>query len=87
MAAFEDSRKQFARSALKILTYYGFDGIDLDWEYPTSGGGIAQDKQNFVALLKEIKTAISPWGLGLSVAVGVDDKILSDGYNISSIAR
>jgi chitinase len=31
---------------------YGYDGLDLDWEYPAKRGGAAADKENFVYLVK-----------------------------------
>ena len=38
---------------------YGFDGADLDWEYPGADdrGGIPADTQNYVALCKEMSAA------------------------------
>jgi chitinase len=50
----------FTQSLVDIVNDYGFDGVDLDWEYPCSGAaGIEHspdDKPNFtawVALLRE----------------------------------
>ncbi len=57
------SRAAFAQSCLDFILEHGFDGVDLDWEYPV-GGGLAgnaarpQDKQNFTLLLKEIRETL-----------------------------
>ncbi|XP_030755722.1 acidic mammalian chitinase-like [Sitophilus oryzae] len=83
MASSQDYRDKFADSVLKFITYYNFDGIDLDWEYPTSRGGIAEDKDNFVVLLKTVKEKISPWGFQLSIAVGAETIY----YNIPEIYK
>jgi chitinase len=44
------------------MNKYGFDGIDIDWEYPISGGiakGRPEDKQNFTLLMAEIRHQMS----------------------------
>ena len=46
MASESWSRKTFIDSVLEFLPKYGFDGIDMDWEYPTFRGGAPADKVN-----------------------------------------
>lgn len=59
MAASSSAREQFINSAIDYAHQYGFDGIDLDWEYPgdLSRGGTDDDFANFVELLKELQSA------------------------------
>ena len=61
-AATDASRKAFASSCVTFMKQYGFDGIDIDWEYPVSGGlnaGTPADKQNYTALLREFRTELN----------------------------
>ncbi|MCH9611815.1 MAG: hypothetical protein S4CHLAM102_02890 [Chlamydiia bacterium] len=59
MAASSDGRSQFIQSAIDYAHQHGFDGIDLDWEYPgdLTRGGTAEDFANFVTLLSEMDDA------------------------------
>lgn len=64
MAATEAGRKAFALDCARVIRQYNLDGIDLDWEYPTSSAaGISsspEDTENFTLLMKEIRSAIGP---------------------------
>ncbi len=56
------SRQRFAQSCVQMMGQYGFDGLDIDWEYPVSGGlmpGRAEDKQNYTLLLAELRTQLN----------------------------
>jgi hypothetical protein len=46
MAATEAARNTFADSVVTFVQKYNFDGLDMDWEYPTQRGGTPQDKVN-----------------------------------------
>jgi chitinase len=63
VALTEQSRTIFAESALEFILKYGFDGIDVDWEYPVAGGEAdninrPEDKQNFTLLLKKMREVL-----------------------------
>ena len=60
MASTEQNRIKFADSCVEFIVKYKLDGVDLDWEYPVSGGLITNskrqnDKQNFTLLLMTIR--------------------------------
>jgi chitinase len=49
-----DMRRQtFATSAVKLVTDWGFDGVDIDWEYPTN----EVERDNLVKLLAACRAA------------------------------
>src|SRR5690606_28015979 len=62
MAANKDNRKKFAGDCARIVREFNLDGIDIDWEYPTSkAGGISaspDDTRNFTWLMKDIRKSI-----------------------------
>lgn len=52
-------RQKFADNLVSFMTRYGFDGVDLDWEYPGApdrGGLEEKDIPNFVKLMKTLRT-------------------------------
>ena len=62
MAADPNGRTQFINSAIAYAEKYGFDGIDIDWEYPSyvGRGGGSNDLANFLALVQEFRAAAGP---------------------------
>jgi len=59
MAATKENRQSFARDCRRIVDEFGLDGIDMDWEYPTSSeAGISSspdDTENFTLLMEELR--------------------------------
>ena len=60
-------REKFAASCVDFVVEQELDGVDLDWEYPVSGGAPGMvhrpaDKQNFTKLLQELRTQLDRQG-------------------------
>jgi chitinase len=62
----EASRAKFARSCVALAGNYGFDGVDIDWEYPAyqieQGKGRREDTRNFTLLLAELRRQLDERG-------------------------
>ena len=94
MAADPGTRANFIGSTIAFLRRHRFDGIDIDWEYPTSIGlrcaagdhpcDRATDKQNFVALARELRSALDFAGAAdgkrylSTIAAGADRNFVFD---------
>ncbi len=65
LASNADSRARFVNDAMYIVNQYGFDGVDIDWEYPDAG----QSATNFEALMTALSNALKPQGKLLTAAV------------------
>ena len=62
MASDPALRESFAASCLNLVKTYGLDGIDIDWEYPTSSAaGISsspEDTDNFSLLIAQLRLTL-----------------------------
>ena len=77
MAADAANRKSFADDCLRVINEYKLDGVDIDWEYPTSSSaGISSspnDTKNYTLLMAEIRKSIGDEKLlTLASSVGAD---------------
>ncbi|CAH1249434.1 CHIT1 [Branchiostoma lanceolatum] len=83
------NRRTFIETSIPYLRARGFDGLDLDWEYPH-----AEDRVNFALLVQELREAYDaedvPTGkerLLLSAAVSAGKTHIEAGYDIPTLAR
>ena len=62
MAANDEYRRAFAADCDRLVKEFALDGIDIDWEYPTSSmaniSSSPDDTENFTLLMQDIRAAI-----------------------------
>ena len=62
MAAKDEYRRAFAADCDRVVKEFALDGIDIDWEYPTSSmaniSSSPDDTENFTLLMQDIRAAI-----------------------------
>ncbi|MGL5084451.1 MAG: glycosyl hydrolase family 18 protein, partial [Clostridium sp.] len=100
------ARKTMAKEVAELLDYTNFDFIDLDWEYPAdvrpadnvdlkndegNPDAIPEDKQNYVLLLKEIRSELNKLSLKtgkkyeISIAIGMSHYKTQIGIDVPKI--
>ncbi|KAM5443139.1 putative chitinase [Microsporum ferrugineum] len=64
-----ENREKFANNVLDFLNQYGFDGIDIDWEYPGAPdrGGHKEDTKNYVEMVKTLRKVFDKSGRKLGI--------------------
>lgn len=62
MAANDEYRRAFVADCARVVKEFALDGIDIDWEYPTSSmaniSSSPDDTENFTLLMQDIRAAI-----------------------------
>lgn len=64
------SRAAFIKSLTAFMEKYGFQGIDIDWEYPGAPdrGGVPADTENLVSLVKEMRESFgTKYGISATI--------------------
>lgn len=80
MASSESSRQAFVKNVRALITKYGYDGVDIDWEVPN-----AQDTSDCTTLMQELRNGLPSPRL-ISMAVTADPQNYGQGFNIPALA-
>lgn len=82
-------RSEFAQSVKSLNTFFGADGIDLDWEYPTISGHpghrfAPEDKPAFTALVTELRNVLGKDQI-ITFAAGGFQKFLDESVDWKAV--
>jgi len=72
LVTFPANRAVFIPSLIEFMNTWGFQGVDIDWEYPSQNvrGGRESDAENLVALVRELRAAFgTKYGLSTVLCV------------------
>lgn len=86
------ARANFVHTIAEFIEKYGFDGLDLDWEYPVCwqvecDKGSPEEKEGFASLVRELALEFRPRGWLLSSAVSPSKMVIDKGYDVPTLAE
>ncbi|KAL4812079.1 hypothetical protein BDW67DRAFT_194002 [Aspergillus spinulosporus] len=69
LAASKTHQDAFFETLLSFMDKYGFDGVDIDWEYPVAEehSGAPEDFENYVSFLKNLRAVLGNRGLTITL--------------------
>jgi chitinase len=80
VAAAESTRQIFVKNVHQLLSKYGYDGVDIDWEVPNPA-----DRVNCTVLMQELRNELpSPWLI--TMALPSDPRYYGQGFDVPAIA-
>jgi chitinase len=85
MAADSISRNNFVNNVVNFCKTYGYDGVDLDWEYPGANSR-TNDKANLVKLVTRLRESFNTNGLEI-ISAALPSSDWNNGYDIPALAN
>ncbi|KAJ5538082.1 hypothetical protein N7494_007561 [Penicillium frequentans] len=87
LAASTTAQDAFFTSVKAFLEQYGYDGVDIDWEYPGAADryGTAADYDNYVTFLQNLRSSLGD-GYGISITLPSSYWYLQN-FDIVNIAK
>ena len=80
---------RFVEHSVMFVKEFGFDGLDLDYEYPNYDGhghdAPESDKPGFTQLCRQLSEAFKPLGLELTAAVSASENVTMAGYDVPAV--
>ncbi|XP_073984929.1 acidic mammalian chitinase-like [Rhodnius prolixus] len=91
MVESEEKINYFIKSAIEFLRKYNFDGINLDWQFPTIGyGSKKEDMANYVKLTQALKEGFeneakltNKTSLLLTICLPSEIEYIEQGYDLN----
>lgn len=78
-----ETRNHFVENILSFIKRHSVQGIDIDWEFPST----EDDRKNFVLLLEQLSESFKSFGYILSVAVAPDKWRAQEFYDIARVTN
>ncbi|KAL0272491.1 UNVERIFIED_CONTAM: hypothetical protein PYX00_005436 [Menopon gallinae] len=95
LVADPERRKELVKNTVRFLRQNHFDGLDLDWEYPSfRDGGKPRDRENYATLVQEFREEFNRESektgrprLLLTMAVPAGIEYIDKGYDVKKLNK
>ena len=73
-------RTTFIENLKSYVLQHGYDGVDLDWEYPSNA-----DRENVTKLIREMHAAFEQEDKNIGISIAMPSVDWQNGYNLPAI--